>query len=174
MQEEQLDALMARLADGERAVFARVFELLWSPLYRLCTSLLKHDADATDAAQEAMQKILERASDYDRKRPAMPWAMAIAGWECRTIARKRMRRGEVAEQGVRERVERNTEDELVERNLMEAAITALGELSDTDRETLIATFWDESASVTGAALRKRRERAVHRLRSTWRRLYGLD
>jgi hypothetical protein len=29
MQEEQLDALMARLADGERAVFARVFELLW-------------------------------------------------------------------------------------------------------------------------------------------------
>lgn len=168
-----LDALMARLADGDRAVFARVFELLWGPIHRLCITLLKNDADAADAAQEAMQKILERASDYDKSRPAMPWAMAIAGWECRTLARRRSRRREV-DDASQEQPGEHAEDEFVQRNLTAAAIAALGELSEADRETLIATFWDEAASVSGATLRKRRERALDRLRKTFGRLYGLD
>lgn len=172
--DEELNTMMARLAHGERAVFARVFELLWGPIHRLCMNLLKNEADAADAAQEAMQKILQRASDYDGKRPAMPWAMAIAGWECRTIMRKRGRRREVSEQDAVERPGSDTEEELVQSNLTKAALAALGELSTADRETLVATFWDEAASVSGATLRKRRERAVDRLRSTFRRLYGLD
>jgi RNA polymerase sigma-70 factor (ECF subfamily) len=168
-----LDALMARLADGDRAVFARVFELLWGPIHRLCMTLLKNDADAADAAQEAMQKILERASDYDKSRPAMPWAMAIAGWECRTLSRKRSRRREV-DNAEHDQAGEHPEEEFVQRSLTAAAIAALGELSEADRETLIATFWDEAASVSGATLRKRRERALDRLRKTFRRLYGLD
>jgi RNA polymerase sigma-70 factor (ECF subfamily) len=56
---------------------------------------------------------------------------------------------------------------------VQAALTAVGELSPTDRETVIATFWDESAAVSGATFRKRRERALQRLRDSWRRLYGL-
>jgi RNA polymerase sigma-70 factor, ECF subfamily len=176
---DHLDALMTRLADGDRSVFARVFTLLWAPVYRLCVGMLKHDADAADAAQEAMQKILERAHDYDRTRPAMPWALAIAGWECRTMARKRQRRNEVAEHDAGQRAgeptdDRWPEDRLIERDLTDAAMTALGELSDRDRDTLIATFWDESAAVSGATLRKRRERAIDRLRCTFRRLYGID
>lgn len=168
-----LDALMVRLADGDRAVFARVFELLWGPIHRLCITMLKNDADAADAAQEAMQKILARASDYDKSRPAMPWAMAIAGWECMTLSRKRSRRREADDTGP-EQAGTHPEDEFVRRNLTAAAITALGELSEADRETLIATFWDEAASVSGATLRKRRERALGRLKKTFRRLYGLD
>ncbi len=172
--DEHLDAMMARLADGDRAVFARVFQLLWEPIHRLCTNLLRNEADAADAAQDAMQKILERASDYDRKRPAMPWAMAIAGWECRTLMRKRGRRREVAVHDAGPRMGSNAEEERVQSNLTEAALAALGELSTADRETLVATFWDEATSVSGATLRKRRERAIDRLRNTFRRLYGLD
>jgi RNA polymerase sigma-70 factor (ECF subfamily) len=168
-----LDALMARLADGDRAVFARVFELLWSPIHRLSVSLLQNEDDAADAAQEAMKKILERASDYDRARPAMPWAMAIAAWECRTLSRRRMRRREVHEAG-QEHSGKHPEEELQQRNLVAAALAALGELKEADRETLIATFWDEAASASGTTLRKRRERALDRLRKTFRRLYGLD
>jgi RNA polymerase sigma-70 factor (ECF subfamily) len=168
-----LDALMARLADGDREVFARVFDALWSPIHRLCISLLKNEADASDAAQEAMSKILERASDYDKSRPAMPWAMAIAAWECRTLARKRTRRREAGEPP-KEHGGEHPEEEFVQRNLTAAAVAALGELSEADRETLVATFWDEAASVSGATLRKRRERALDRLRKTFRRLYGLD
>jgi RNA polymerase sigma-70 factor, ECF subfamily len=168
-----LDALMARLAEGDRSVFTRVFELLWTPIHRLCVTLLKNDADAADAAQEAMQKILERASDYDKRRAAMPWAMAIAAWECRTLLRRRTRRREV-DDTAHDQAGDHPEEEFVQRNLTAAAVAALGELSSADRETLIASFWDEAASVSGATLRKRRERALERLRNTFRRLYGLD
>lgn len=168
-----LDAWMARLASGEREVFTQVFEALWPPIHRLCLSLLGNEADASDAAQEAMTKILVRASEYDRTRPAMPWAMAIAGWECRTIARKHSRRREVAEP-LTERADQDPEERFVQRNLTVAALETLGELSDADRETLVATFWEEAASVSGATLRKRRERAIDRLRKRFRKMYALD
>jgi RNA polymerase sigma-70 factor (ECF subfamily) len=168
-----LDGCVARLAAGDRTVFSVVFEALWGPIYRMCLSLLKNPADASDAAQETLHKVFERAADYDRSRPAMPWAMAIAGWECRTILRRRSRRretGDVPDEGSGE----SQETELLQRNLVSAAMAALGELSELDRETLVATFWDEAASVSGATLRKRRERAVDRLRQAYWRLYGRD
>lgn len=170
---DTLDALMARLADGERAVFAAVFGLLWGPIHRLCLTLLRNDADAADAAQEAMQKILERASDYQTGRPAMPWAMALAAWECRTTLRRRTRRREVDGEG-QDHAGEHAEEEFVQRDLSAAACAALGELSEADREALVATFWDEAASVSGATLRKRRARALDRLRKAFRRVYGLD
>lgn len=172
--EKRLDALMARLAEGDRAVFHEVFERLWSPTYRLCLTLLKNEADAADAAQEAMAKILQRASDYDRTRAAMPWALAIAAWECRTLRRKLTRRREVPELDTNQHTGQDTQEELVRRDLIQAALSAVGELSATDRETLMATFLDESPTVGGATFRKRRERALGRLRDAWKRLYGLD
>jgi RNA polymerase sigma-70 factor, ECF subfamily len=172
--ETSLDLLMSRLADGDRRVFSEVFALIWNPVLRLCRNLLKNDADAADAAQEALQKILQRAADYDRTRAALPWALAIAAWECRTLLRKRSRRGEVSDERLPEFSGEHPEAKLIERDLVGAALTAVGELSETDREVLMATFGEECASVTGATLRKRRERALSRLRDRFRRLYGLD
>jgi RNA polymerase sigma-70 factor (ECF subfamily) len=170
--DEEIDALMARLADGDRSVFSLVFRRLWSPTHRFCVGLLKNEADASDAAQEAMQKILERASDYDPKRPALPWALAIAAWECRTLQRKRFRRREVADDAVEEATGQHAEEDFVKRDLVSAALAAMWELSEVDRQTLLATFLDEAASAKGATLRKRRQRALVRLRDTFRRLYG--
>lgn len=202
---DPLDALMARLADGDRSVFRAVFQRLWPPIERLCTRLLQNPADAADAAQEALQKILERApADYDRSRPALPWALAIAGWECRTLARKRQRRRETSTEELGEGAgaapadaqPEDVEESFAQRELCRAALEALGELSDVDRETLLATFWEESGAhapapsasspavsspaassataASPAAVRKRRERALGRLRSAFWRLYGLD
>jgi len=104
----------------------------------------------------------------------LPWALGIASWECRTILRRRARRREVPDDGALLLATTDGQEEQVERQLVEAAVTALGTLSDADKETLLATFWDEAASVRGATLRKRRERALVRLRAAFRRLYGLD
>jgi RNA polymerase sigma-70 factor (ECF subfamily) len=171
---KELDVLMARLADGDRSVFAEVFRELWPAALRLCTSLCVDEADAADAAQQAMVKILERASDYDKTRPALPWALAIAAWECRTLKRWRFRRHEAPVDELSRSVGAGGEQDLVSRDLERAALGALGALSESDRETLLATYWDEDSSTSGATLRKRRERALGRLRSTFRRLYGLD
>ncbi len=169
----QLDPLLVQLAEGNRAAFTEVFQILWQPVLRLCRSMLKNDADAADAAQQALEKVLTRCGDYDRQRPAMPWALGIAAWECRTFARKRTRRRELPEEQAPE-LGAGSEDELAQRELMQAAVAALGELSPQDREVLVATFWDEATNATGATLRKRRERALKRLRDTFMRLYGLD
>ena len=172
--EDEIEALLARLADGDRSAFPLVFKQLWVPVNRFCWSMLKHEADAADAAQQAMTKIFERASDYDPKRPAMPWALAIAAWECRTLQRKRFRRRESPEDSAAEPADERAESDIIRRDLTQAALTAMSELPETDRETLLATFLDETATVGGATLRKRRERALDRLRTSFRRLYGLD
>jgi RNA polymerase sigma-70 factor (ECF subfamily) len=172
-QKAQLDSLVARLADGDRAAFTPVFQLLWQPVLRLCSSMLRNDADAADAAQQALEKVLTRCGDYDRKRPALPWALAIAAWECRTFARKRTRRREIPDEQAPE-AGVGSEEELAQRELLQAAVAALGELSRQDQEALVSTFWEEATHVTGATLRKRRERALKRLRDTFKRLYGLD
>lgn len=172
--DESLDAWMARLSRGDRSAFTPVFRALWPRTLRLCQSILKHDADAADAAQQALAKILERASEYDPRRPALPWALGVASWECRTLLKRRARRREVPADDALLTATTGGQDEAVERTLVEAAVTALGTLSDADKETLLATFWEEAASVGGATLRKRRERALVRLRAAFRRLYGID
>jgi RNA polymerase sigma-70 factor (ECF subfamily) len=172
-QTPSLDQLVARLAEGDRTAFTAVFRALWTPTLRLCSGMLKNDADAADAAQQAMQKVLERASDYDPRRPALPWALAIAAWECRTILRKRSRRKEVSDEGAPEPASDDLPAELEQRLLVQNALVAVGELSESDRETLVATFWNQVGDGGGATLRKRRERALKRLRDAFRRLYGI-
>lgn len=170
---DSLDVLLARLADGDRAVFTPVFQKLWEPTLRLCTRLMGNDADGADAAQTAMVKILERASAYDRTRPALPWALGIASWECRTLLTKRSRRNETAATPA-ESDEGGGVEEQERRLLLEAAMTAMGTLSEADQQTLLATFWEYATPVGGATLRQRRSRALTRLKDAFRRLYGLD
>jgi RNA polymerase sigma-70 factor, ECF subfamily len=169
----ELDVLMARLADGDRSTFTPVFERLWEPTLRLCASILKNDADAADAAQQAMTKILERASEYDPVRPALPWALGIAGWECRTTLRRRTRRRESPEDALAQAAAPESGDDVENADLARAALQALGQLSDADRSTLEASFW-ETAPRSGPTMRKRRERALVRLRDAMRRLYGIS
>ena len=169
-----LDALVCRLADGDRAVFGAVFQRLWQPVFRLCRSMLTNDADAADAAQEAMEKILTRAQTYEPSRAALPWALAIAAYECRTTRRKRGRRREVPEETEPVSAAADAEDQFAHRELVQHVLAAIGELSESDRETLISTLLEEQASVGGSTLRKRRERALTRLRTTLKRLYGFD
>lgn len=174
--DDQTSLLLARLADGDRGVSSELFHVLWAPVRRLARSLLHHEADAEDAAQDAMITIFARASDYDARRAGMPWALAIAGFACRTHRQKRTRRREDPESAASLKVAagRSADEELEQAELVGAALGALDALSDVDRETLIATYWEEkSATASGATLRKRRERALDRLRSIFRKFYGL-
>jgi len=46
--------------------------------------------------------------------------------------------------------------------------------SEDDQETLLVTFWEGDTRASGPTLRKRRERALRRLRDILSLLYGLD
>lgn len=161
---------MKALAQGDRSAFTPVFQALWGPTLKLCTRLVGDDG--ADVAQTAMLNILERAGEYDWRRPALPWAMGLAAWECQTHRTRVARRREGGE--VPEVSDGGDEAAAHEQRQLETAATeALGTLSEQDRETLVDTYWAR-APATGATVRKRRERALVRLRDAFRRLYGID
>jgi RNA polymerase sigma-70 factor (ECF subfamily) len=171
---DSLDALFARLADGDRSAFTPLFQRLWEPTLKLCTRLMGSDADGADAAQTAMVRVLERANEYDKARPALPWALGIASWECRTLQTKQTRQRTTPAEAAPESDGGAAVEEQERRLLLEAAMTAMGTLSPSDQETLLATYWERVTPATGATLRQRRARALTRLKDAFRRLYGLD
>jgi len=169
----QLNDAMARLADGDRAAFDLVFETLRPAIERFARSVLGAGADASDAAQQSMVKLFERAPAYERGRDTAAWALAICAWECRSVRTRRARRREVDLGDAAERPSIDDPEHLmIGRDLEAAARDALGQLSDADRATLFAE--ERASDVPSATFRKRRERAIARLRQVWRRVYGTD
>lgn len=170
-----LDVAFGRLADGDRAAFNDVFEVLWPRLLAFCRKMLGDGPDAEDAAQNSLTTLFARAANYDRDRSALGWALAIATWECRTV-RRRSSRSRIIDGPVPEEIAASTspETDAAHRQLLAALEHALGELSDSDRlivrETLLEMV--ETDQPADAAARKRRQRAFERLRMAWRRLYG--
>jgi DNA-directed RNA polymerase specialized sigma24 family protein len=167
----ELRRLMGRLADGDRAVFGRVFALLW-PRLRAFALRCAGPADGEDAAQAAVLKVFSRASEYDRERDALVWALGIAAWECRTVRRKRDRRREepaLALAHVPSPMDGTPEDEIIDRDLRAAAAEVLGTLRPLDIETLAAAG---QGAARGATFRKRLERALSRFRLAWRARHG--
>lgn len=174
---EDLDRQMALLAEGDRSAIEPLFRALWPVIQACCKRALGDEADADDAAQQAMEKIFNEASRYDRTRRALPWAAAIASWECRTVRRRHQRARTVAMEAAANVASQATtpEDAAIVGELVGAAEIVFGTLSVADREVIEQTFAEEvseRASVSGPTLRKRRERALHRLRDAWRQVYG--
>lgn len=166
---------MERLADGDRASFHPVFAALWPVLRRLATRRLGPD-EGEDAAQEALVKVFFRASEFDRSRNALAWALGIAAFEIRTARRRRQRRREVPPP---ERIPEAASDtaptpeaEAMARDLEATLEEALGELRPEDAETLRLYARGDRAPIAAATFRKRVERALARLRAVWRTTDG--
>jgi RNA polymerase sigma-70 factor (ECF subfamily) len=174
---ELLDHQMARLADGDRSVVEPLFRALWPAIHTYCERVLGVGADADDAAQQAMEKVFQQASRFDRNRRALPWALAITLWECRTVRRRNQRARAVGVESVPDVASgaMNPEDATIHAQLVAEAQALLATLSPNDRQVLEDTFAEEvegRLSVPGPTKRKRRERAIRRLREAWRLLYG--
>jgi RNA polymerase sigma factor (sigma-70 family) len=158
---------LARLADGDRGAFDAVFSRLLPCVRAFCEKTLTA-ADAEDAAQLAMEKVFSRACGFDRDRDALTWALSIAAWEVRTICTRR-RRARIADVDAEPIDNATPEHEAMRRELENALADVLGTLSPNDRETLAAVLDDRGE---GPTFRKRKERALTRLREAWRKLYG--
>jgi DNA-directed RNA polymerase specialized sigma24 family protein len=164
---------MCRLAEGDREAFEPVFAALWPVLRSFAARALTVAAEAEDAAQSALVNIFARAAEFDARREALPWALGIAAYECRTLRKSRARRREELTVEPPEAVEARTpEDAAIERDLQAAAAAVLGGLSALDAETLLAAARGERDP--SATFRKRLERALARFRKEWRARHGAD
>lgn len=163
---------MARLADGDRSAFAPVFEALWPLLVGFARRITRDASDAEDAAQQALLKVFEYAHRYDASQDAAAWALAITANECRAARRKRRgepldpARDDVASPGA------DPETATIDRDLMSAAVEALGSLRSEDAATLAAAWTGARPPIPPTAFRKRVQRATERLRAAWRSRHG--
>lgn len=172
LRRDEVNALLARLADGDRAAITPAFEMLWPVVRRFCRRALASDADGDDAAQEALVKLFGRMASFDPARDGLAWALAIASWECRTVRRRAGRRREAVLDETGLVSDGDGETQLAARELAAAARAALAELDPRDAATVLAALSDDPAArppgVAPATFRKRLERALGRLRGILR------
>ena len=163
---------MVRFADGERAAFRPLFDALWPLLLAITSRGLRTQADAEDAAQRAMLVVFRRIVDFDRTRDGAAWAGAIAGFEVMTLRRQVMRRREgppLADDHADRAPTAN--EQLLDTELREVVRAAVGELPRRDQEALAPVLAGDEVPA-GETPRKRRFRALERLRTIWRKTHG--
>jgi RNA polymerase sigma-70 factor (ECF subfamily) len=164
----EIQALLKRLADGDRTAIEPAFAVLWELVRRFSARALPNSADAEDAAQQALTKVFEQAVDFDSSRDGIGWVLTIAAFECRTIRRRRQRRREDGLETAERRFVTETPEVLVMNRDLEAAVREVLEtLGEEDARTILAAMRDERP-VADATFRKRLQRALGRLRLAWR------
>ena len=100
----------------------------------------------------------------------MAWAVTVTAWEVRTVRKRRTRRREDPLDGSDRQDADDPEATVVARDLLTAVSALVGDLSPADQAALASVLADED--VAGETMRKRRQRAVSRLRDAWRRFHG--
>jgi RNA polymerase sigma-70 factor, ECF subfamily len=178
----QLDRWMADAADGDRSAIDPLFHALWPIVHRYAARFLGDNALAEDAAQEALVKLFAQVDRYDRTRDALTWALTHTTWQCRTVRRRVQRRGEVAAEAAGDMEGRTAARDAIDgralaedRELVRAATAALSTLAPRDAEVIVAALTDDDAlrrELEPATFRKRLERALARLRTSWRSRHG--
>lgn len=171
----RLQRAMAALAAGDRDAFEPVFASAWPVLRRVAARLLGDEAEAEDAAQRALLKLFSHAARFDPDRDALPWAVTFVLNECRTVWSRRRRRGDAAPlPGDPQCGDPTPEDVLARTQQLAALESVLGTLSDRDRAALgLHDPHGVEEPLAPAARRKRKQRALRRLRFVWRRMHGI-
>ncbi|HSC89027.1 MAG TPA: hypothetical protein VLC09_17215 [Polyangiaceae bacterium] len=178
----ELDALLIRARDGERAAVEAAFELLWPPTLAYATALERKQGrtgGAEDVAQEALVTLFERLDEYDPARSGLGWALSITYWHSRTAAGRTRRRRENSGDLATERLVGN-EPEADQQLAAEEHLTLLRSLtaSLTDDERRILGLEEAQLEAPGggleliapATLRKRKQRLIDRLRGAFQEL----
>jgi RNA polymerase sigma factor (sigma-70 family) len=171
--EAELDALMARLSEGDRAAFDPLFSALNPRAVRLARARVDPQR-ADDVAQSALLKVFARASEFEAGRPVLPWFYAIVANEIRAVTRGKLHRAQVsleADDGRPREIadgHQDPERRAIEREL-ELALERAIESLDTVSADAIATMLGrvERPAIdhqSSTAFRKRVSRAYARLR----------
>jgi RNA polymerase sigma-70 factor, ECF subfamily len=165
---------MVRLSDGDRAAFDVLLDDLWPVILSFAQRGVGSVADAEDIAQEVFYKICARIAAFDRQRDGLSWAFGIASYEIMTHRRRAQRRREVYDEtsfATSIDSAATPEAQLLARELEAAFAEAVGTLSEEDRLYLGLVGLGPAGAV-GATVRKRKQRALERLRTLWRSIYG--
>lgn len=174
-------ALVARAVAGDRAAISEVVRLLQDPIYRLALRMVWRPADAEDATQEILLRVVGNLATWRGEAKLLTWAYRIGVNYLLNLGRKTPQEaqqvsldqfGESLKDGLAEQDYRGPESELltheVRLNCSQAMLQCLAReeriafvLSDIFGLGSAEAAW--IAGTTPAAYRKRLERAKKRL-----------
>jgi RNA polymerase sigma factor (sigma-70 family) len=159
--EAELDALMARLAQGDRGAFEPLFRALHPRALRLSRARLDA-AQADDAAQSALMKVFARAHEFTPGRAVLPWFYAVVANEVRAL-RRRVRADVELDPSLASEV--RTDEALLQQELQRALARAVAALDAPSAEAIAALLGQQAPlPLAAATFRKRVSRAYARLR----------
>lgn len=171
---QKINEAIRQLADGNRSAMPALVTELWPVLVAFAQRGLQHAPDAEDVAQEVLLKICSRISEFDAERDGLSWAFGIAAFEMMTQRKRRARRQEASSADALVETSdgsASAEQQLIEAELLLALEEAMGQLTAADLDVL-GLGGSVAGAPASAAFRKRRQRALERLRIVWKRLYG--
>lgn len=168
--EAELDALMARLSEGDRSAFDPLFAALFPRAVRVA-KLRVDPQRAQDVAQTALLKVFSRASEFEAGRPVLPWFYAVVANEVRAVTRGAMVRAQVSLEGAdgatHDIADEREDPELraTERELELAVQRAIETLDPTSADAINSVLGrTDRPAIESATFRKRVSRAYARLR----------
>jgi RNA polymerase sigma-70 factor, ECF subfamily len=164
---------MVQLSDGDRTRFDVLVDELWPVILSFAERGVGRGADAEDIAQEVFYRICARISEFDRTRDGLSWAFGIASYEIMTHRRRLGRRREILDDGsLTAQIDSSAsqEEQLMAAEAAVAFKLAVGSLTADDRIHL--GLRSGASEEAGPTLRKRKQRALDRLRRIWRQVYG--
>ena len=181
--EKQFDAeLIARIARGEEAAFAQLYDRFSVPLYSLVRQITNDDTEAQDALSEGFMQIWRRAATYDASRSsAFSWAIMLV--RNKTIDRLRVRQ-RVAKVRDRFSAERAPDEDIDAQSMLTPHLRErtrlvremVNALPEDQRVPLEMSFFGgltheeiaESLETPLGTIKARIRRAMQRMRSNWK------
>ena len=169
---EAANRALRQLQVGDRAAATAAFDLLWPVMLSFSRRVLNDAGKAQDVAQDALMKLFEQVQDFRPGADAVAWALEITAWECKSELRRTLRHGQ-REQPEPLATENAGPDSSYDREELRRGLQeTVAQLPEADRTLVEAILQETYPANADAAQRKRKERALGRLRALWRSLYG--
>jgi RNA polymerase sigma factor (sigma-70 family) len=127
--------LTRRAADGSSRAFEAIFERYHQELYRYCAAIVGNAADAQDAVQSTMVKVLQALPGEERRIELKPWLYRIAHNEAIEIVRRRLPAEGVDADGLLGAA--STADEVLARDRLRRLVADVAELPERQRGALV-------------------------------------
>ena len=131
---EALEALLARIAGGEKDALGELYERTHAAVFGFAMSMASSPADAEDILHDAYLAVFSSAGSYKAQGKPMAWIMTIVKNLARMRYRAAQRQLDIADDGWERYLSAKSEVSPDERILLQAALRLL---SDTERQIVM-------------------------------------
>ncbi len=166
--------LVRRAKKGDRSALAELLDAHATQAYRLALNILRNQADAEDAVQNASVKAFTNLGRFDELRPFAPWFLRIVTREALNLQRAERTRFAFWRRRVQEEISEELVEDVIQVKTEHRDLwRAVNRLNTNDRIVLTLSYFMEMSEAEVAqilgikrgAVKKRKHTALVRLRA---------